>query len=239
MKIFPAIDLIGGQAVRLTKGDYDQVKIYDPDPVKRALFFAKEGAKNLHLVDLDGARTGEMPNASLIAKICKESGMFVEVGGGIRSKERIEGYLNAGVGRCILGTAAIEDPVFAEEMIRQYGDRVTIGIDTKGGKIATRGWMEDSGLDGIEFCERMQKAGLSSVIWTDIEKDGMLSGCNMSLYEELCSRLSLQIIASGGVTGKEEILALKKAGCGGAILGKALYEGVITLKEALAAGGED
>ena len=239
MLLFPAIDLMDGQAVRLTKGDYATKQIYDADPVARALSFAKEGATHLHLVDLDGAKSGKTENAAVISKICQETGMFVEVGGGIRDEERIRYYLQAGAARCILGTVAAEDPAFTQKMIETYGDKIAVGIDTKNGKVATRGWLTDAGLDGVSFAKELEKMGLSAVIWTDIDKDGMLSGCNLPLYAALAKELSLSIVASGGVTTKEEIVALRKAGCGGAILGKALYEGRITLEEALQACKED
>ncbi|MBQ7059574.1 MAG: 1-(5-phosphoribosyl)-5-[Firmicutes bacterium] len=238
MQIWPAIDLLHSQAVRLTKGDYDQVKVYFKDPEEILRFFNEKGAKHLHVVDLDGAREGKLSNLETIRHLCREARQEIEVGGGIRSKERIETYLTQGVRYVILGTVALEDPVFTEEMIRKYGDHIVIGIDAKNGMVATRGWKDVSAVPGPVFCRRMQEIGASRIIYTDISKDGMLSGTNLELYRSLKEDLSLKITASGGITYMKEVHQLKNMGIHSAIIGKALYEGVLDLSEVLQAEEE-
>lgn len=239
MKIFPAIDLIGGQAVRLYKGDYEQVKVYDRDAVSVAKRFAEDGARYLHLVDLDGAKNGATDNFSVIEKIVAATGMFCEVGGGIRTMESIATYLNSGAGRVILGTAAIKDPELLSDAISKYGERICVGVDTKNGKVAVKGWLEFTDTDGLDFCKELSASGVKSVIYTDISKDGTMSGTNLEIYEELAKIEALNVTASGGVCTLEEILKLKSFGIHSVILGKALYEGAINLKDVIQAVGID
>lgn len=233
MNIFPAIDIISGKAVRLTKGDYSTQKTYSDTPVKVAEDFYKLGARFLHVVDLDGAKTGTTENYSLIADIVKSTSMFVEVGGGVRDMERIEKYLSVGVKRVILGTSAVNNPQFRREAIKVFGEAVAVGVDTLNGTIATNGWLNDSGVSGVEFCKILCDEGVKNVIYTDISRDGTLSGTNLDVYKTLCEIKGLSITASGGVTFLEEIEKLKAMGVYGAIVGKAIYEGKLDLKEVL------
>lgn len=233
MNIFPAIDVISGQAVRLTKGDYSTQKTYSDTPVKVAEDFYKLGARFLHVVDLDGAKTGRTENYSLISDIVKSTSMFVEVGGGVRDMERIEKYLSVGVKRIILGTSAVKNPQFRRDAVRVFGDAVAVGVDTLNGTIATDGWLKDSGVSGVEFCKMLRDEGVKNVIYTDISRDGTLAGTNLDVYRTLCGIEGLTITASGGVTFIEEIKELKAMGAYGAIVGKAIYEGKLDLKEVL------
>ena len=233
MNIFPAIDIISGNAVRLTKGDYTTQKTYSNSPVEVAEGFMKQGAKYLHVVDLDGAKTGKTENYSIISDIVKSTSMFVEVGGGVRDMERIERYLSVGVKRVILGTSAIKDEEFRRLAVKTFGEAISIGVDTLNGTIATDGWLKDSGVSGVEFCKLLREEGVSNVIYTDISRDGMLSGTNIEIYRTLCGIDGLDITASGGVTFIDEIRKLKDIGVYGAIVGKAIYEGKLDLKEVL------
>lgn len=233
MEIFPAIDLKDNKIVRLSQGDYDKVKIYSEDIAEMAENFVKSGAKNLHIVDLDGAKEGTPLNQTAIAEILKVKGLFLEIGGGIRDENRISDYLDLGINRVILGTIATKNPKFVEEMVKKYGDAIAVGVDAKNEKVATHGWLTDSGINSFDFCEKMSEIGVSTIIYTDISKDGMLSGCNLPAYERLCTINDLKVIASGGVSSIEEIKKLKEMGCHGAIVGKAIYEGKISLSEAL------
>ena len=235
MKIFPAIDILGGYAVRLEKGDYSAVKTYSDDAEGIARTFKNAGAEYLHVVDLDGAKSGKTENAALIERIVKSTDMFVEIGGGIRDEARIEYYLGAGAGRVILGTAAVKDPKFLSRAVKAYGDKIAVGVDVKDGFVAVDGWTQTSGLDGYGFVERLRDTGVSAVIYTDVSRDGMMSGTNIAAYEKLSEIKGIDIVASGGITGLAEIVRLKKLGVSGAILGKALYEGRLDLAEALAA----
>lgn len=238
MIIFPAIDLYGGQAVRLFQGDYDQMTVYDPEPSNTVRKFEEAGATHLHLVDLEGAKTGKTTNLPVIAALAKETDRYIQVGGGIRSMETIEAYLNAGVNRVILGTAAVKNPDFAAEAVGQYGDAIAVGVDIKDGKVAINGWTETSNYPFEEFCQRMQEIGVATIICTDISKDGAMQGTNRALYEQLTKLFSMQIIASGGVSSLEDIRALRDAGVYGAIIGKAYYTGAIDLSKAVKLGGE-
>lgn len=233
MIIFPAIDIIGGKVVRLTKGDYDQKTIYSESPVKVAESFYEKGAKYLHVVDLDGAKIGETSNYTVISDIVKATSMFVEIGGGVRDLTRIERYANVGVKRVIIGTAAVKNPEFLKEAIKEFGALIAVGVDTYDGFIATDGWIEKSNISGLEFCERMRDLGVSNVIYTDISKDGTLSGTNLDIYAKLSKIDGLDITASGGVTYIEEIKKLKEMNIYGAIVGKAIYEGRLDLNEVL------
>ena len=239
MELFPAIDIRDAKVVRLTKGDYDQMKVYRDDPCEVAAEFLAAGARNLHVVDLDGARAGTMANFDSIRALAATKGLFIEVGGGIRTLERIEQYLNLGVGRVILGTAAVRDFSFVEQAVHSFGDAIAVGVDAKDGMVAVSGWEEITALESYAFCEKVRDAGVKTVIYTDISKDGALSGTNLTAYERLSDIKGLNIIASGGITFEEEIRTLTKMGTYGAILGKALYEGKLDLKRALAIAEEE
>ena len=233
MIIYPAIDIFEGKAVRLQRGDYEQMTIYSDNPVSVALGFKEAGATALHIVDLEGARAGEPANYRIIESIASGSGLFIQVGGGIRTPETIDKYLSAGIKRVILGTAAVSQPGFLQEMVNIYGDAIAVSIDIKEGLVAIKGWTEVSNQDALVFCETVCRLGVQTIICTDISKDGMLGGTNIELYKALRSRLSIGIIASGGVTSLEEINLLSKLGMDGVILGKALYTGDIDLGEAV------
>lgn len=234
MELFPAIDLRGGAAVRLLRGDYKQMTVYSTSPVEVAKSFAAAGARYLHLVDLDGAKDGGTPNCELIAQIVSESGLLTEVGGGIRNMQAVEHYLNAGARRVIIGSAAVTDPDFLREALLRFGEKIAVGVDLKDGCVAIHGWTETSRLDGYAFIESMQEMGVKTIICTDISKDGAMQGVNAELYRELKRRFSLDIIASGGVSGLSDLETLSRIGVRGAILGKALYTGGIKLEEAIA-----
>lgn len=233
MNIFPAIDIIDGKAVRLFKGDYSQKTIYNESPLSVAKDFESVGARYLHLVDLDGARTGDTPNFELIKSIAEKTGLKIEIGGGIRSEEVIKKYLSSGVMRVILGTIAIENPSFTEEMVNKYGDAIAVGIDISDGFVATKGWTEISKVSCDEMFDRMEKIGVRTVICTDISKDGAMKGTNLELYKHLKAKYSIDIVASGGVSSMEDITKLTEMDMYGAILGKALYEGTVDLKKAI------
>ena len=233
MFIFPAIDLFEGKAVRLYKGDYAQMTVYNEDPLSVARDFAAAGAVWLHTVDLEGARNGETPNLATVEKLAKESGLLVEVGGGIRSMEVVDRYLSAGVSRVILGTAAVKDEAFLKEALAKYGERIAVGIDIKDGKVAIKGWTERSELDAMDFCAKMEQLGVRTIICTDISKDGAMKGANHELYREMSRRFGVQIIASGGVSSMEDVEKLAALDIYGAIIGKAYYVGAIDLKKAI------
>lgn len=233
MKLFPAIDLRGGQAVRLYQGDYDQMTVYNPDPADQARAFAAAGAKYLHVVDLDGAKDDTTANLPAIARIAAESDLYIEVGGGIRDEERILRYLELGVSRCILGTVAVRDFDFTARMARKYGDKIAVGVDMKDGLVAVAGWKEVTPEPGVAFCRRLAEAGVKAVIATDISRDGTMQGTNMDLYRELLTIPGLEITASGGIAKMEELDTLQTMGCHAAILGKSVYTGAIDLAEAV------
>lgn len=236
MKIYPAIDLRGGNVVRLVRGDYDQMSVYGTCPGDTAKWLASQGAKQLHVVDLDGALEGEVVNFDAVKAIV-ECGLFVELGGGIRSRDRIEKYLSAGVKRLILGTRAAQDFAFVEESVRAYGDAIAIGVDASGGKVAIGGWKEITDTDSMEFCKKLEQAGVKTVIYTDISRDGELKGTNLPAYERLSS-LSIDIIASGGISFEHEIAALRDMGIYGAIVGKAIYEKKLDLARVIEIAGD-
>ena len=233
MILLPAIDLIGGKVVRLTRGDYARATVYGDDPLAVALSFRDAGAEHLHVVDLEGARDGGRPNEAVIRRLIAESGLSVEVGGGVRDHGAAEAYLSAGAERVILGTAAAENRDLVRELCAEYGDRIAVGVDARDGVIATRGWTETSGEDLFSFCRRMESLGVRTLICTDISKDGVLSGANVELYRRLTGELSAKIIASGGVSSLGDVRALMSAGVFGAILGRALYTGALSLGEAI------
>lgn len=234
MKLYPAIDLRGGQAVRLYQGDYDQMTVYNPDPVAQAKAFAAAGAKYLHVVDLDGAKDGLAVNFATIQSITAAGDLFVEVGGGIRDQQRIEDYLALGVGRCILGTVAVRDFDFTARMARTYGDKIVVGVDMKDGYVAVSGWKELTPEPGLDFCRRCADAGVKALIVTDISRDGTMQGTNMQLYRDLLTIPGVEITASGGIARMEELDELQAMGCHAAILGKSIYTGAIDLAQAVA-----
>ena len=235
MKIFPAIDLYDGKAVRLFKGDYNQMTVYSENPIEIAVDFEKKGARYIHLVDLEGAKDGTTPNIGIVKQIAKETSLFTEIGGGIRSMETVEKYLENGVDRVILGTAAVENEEFLKEAVNKYGERIAVGVDIKDGFVAIKGWLEKSEYNCFDFCEKMQKIGVKTLICTDISKDGAMQGTNRELYKELSEKFSIDITASGGVSSIDDIKALRKLSLYGAIIGKAYYIGAIDLEEALEA----
>lgn len=235
MQIFPATDILGGKVVRLTKGDYNQVKIYADSPTEMALEFMKDGATNLHMVDLDGAKDGAPVNFEAIREAAKIKNLFIEVGGGIRDMKRVEDYLSLGVKRVILGTAAIRNYPFVEEAVKEFGNAIAVGVDAKEGFVAVSGWQETTSVKSVEFCKKLRYTGVATVIYTDISKDGMLSGTNLEVYGELSEIKGLDIVASGGITFVNEIEKLRDMNIYGAIVGKAVYEGKLSLKDALKA----
>ena len=233
MNIFPAIVIYEGSAVRLFKGDYAQMTVYDKEPLRVAQKFADAGAEYIHLVDLEGAKTGLTPNIETVANIVKNTSLFVELGGGIRSMETIEKYLSIGVNRVILGTAAITNATLVDDAIQAYGEKIAVGVDVKDGFVAIKGWTEKSEFTFADFCKKMQDKGVKTLICTDISKDGAMKGTNRELYRRLNSELQVNIVASGGVSTIDDVRALSKMELYGAIIGKAYYTGAIDLKEAI------
>ena len=233
MILFPAIDLCGGEAVRLYKGDFAQKTVYSTDPLSVAKDFAAKGATHIHLVDLDGAKSGTRTHYDLICDIKRTTGLFAEVGGGIRTAEDVAAYLNAGIDRVILGTVAAEDPTFLRRLPLAYREKIAVGVDIKDGFVAVKGWTETSSVDVYTFCERLQKEGVRTVICTDIGRDGAMQGANGDLYRSLSERFEMDFVASGGVSSMEDVIRLRDMGLYGAIIGKAYYVGAIDLKEAL------
>ncbi len=238
MKLFPAIDLIDGKAVRLVRGDYDRMTVYSDTPSEVALSFERCGAEYLHLVDLDGARDGVPTNISTIKDIIEKTNLFVEVGGGIRSLDMVKAYIDAGADRVIIGTAAVTNPEFLAEAVKQYGDKIAVGVDIKDGLVAIKGWRETSELSCFDFCRKLSDMGVKTIICTDISKDGLLSGTNLELYAEMSKLFNMDITASGGVSSLDDIKKLSDMGMYAAILGKALYTGALDLNEALSVAGE-
>ena len=233
MQIFPAIDLSGGQVVRLYQGDYDKMTVYGADPCAVAREFMAAGGKYLHVVDLDGAKDGTLANFDSIAALAKQGGLYIEVGGGIRTEERIQKYLDLGVSRCILGTIAVKDFDFTARMAKKYGDKIAVGVDARDGYVAVSGWLETSREKGVDFCRRLRDAGVQTVIYTDISRDGAEQGTNLELYRELADIEGLNITASGGVSSIEELKELQTIGTHAAILGKALYTGRLNLADVI------
>lgn len=233
MNIFPAIDLYNGCAVRLFKGDYAQMTIYSENPIEIARDFENSGAKYIHMVDLEGAKLGTTPNIEIVKQVASETSLFVEIGGGIRSMETVEKYLAAGVGRVILGTAAVEDEAFLRAAVEKYGDKIAVGADVKDGYVAVKGWLEKSQYTLDAFCEKMQAIGVRYMICTDISKDGAMAGTNREMYRELKAKYDMNITASGGVSSLDDVKALKEMDLYGAIIGKAYYTGDIKLSEAI------
>lgn len=233
MKIFPAIDLFGGKAVRLYKGDYNEMTVYSENPASVALDFKNAGADSIHLVDLEGAKDGTTPNLETVEKIVKASGLFAEIGGGIRSMQTLDKYFSVGVSRAIIGTSAVTDEAFLDEAIAKYGDKIAVGADVKDGYIAIKGWTAKSDYTLDEFFAKMQAKGVKTIICTDISRDGAMRGTNLEMYKNLSEKYTINIIASGGVSSLDDILRLREMNLYGAIIGKAYYTGAIDLSEAI------
>ena len=233
MKIFPAIDLFDGKAVRLFKGDYNAMTVYSEHPEEIAKDFKAQGAEYIHLVDLEGAKTGGTPNFETVKKIVNSTEITAEIGGGIRSMDVVEKYLSLGVSRVILGTAAVNDREFLLNAVKAFGDKIAVGVDIKDGFVAIKGWVEKSTLEAFDFCRELENIGVKTIICTDISKDGAMQGTNHRLYDEMKKRTSLNVIASGGVSSISDIQRLKNSGIYGAIVGKAYYTGAISIKEAV------
>lgn len=233
MILYPAIDLYEGKAVRLFKGDYNQMTVYNENPLAVARDFLRCGATHIHMVDLEGARDGTTPNLETVQTIKEETGLFCEVGGGIRTMETVDRYLSAGIDRVILGTAAVTNPEFLAAALAKYGEKIAVGIDIKDGLVAIKGWTETSDQDALNFCGKMQEMGVKTIICTDISKDGAMQGTNHSLYKTLSEQFSLQIIASGGVSSLEDVQRLSRQKLHGAIIGKAYYSGSLDLAQAI------
>ena len=233
MKIFPAIDLFGHKAVRLFKGDYAQMTVYNENPIEVAKAFKEAGAEYIHVVDLEGAKSGIPTHKDVVGEIVKQTGLFVEIGGGIRNMQTVDGYIEAGAQRIILGTAAVTDETFLKKALEKYGEKIAVGADVADGKIVIKGWLEKSAYDVDEFLTKMQALGVKTVICTDISKDGAMKGTNRQLYARLSKTYNLDIIASGGVSDIQDVRSLKENGVYGAIIGKAYYIGAIDLTEAI------
>ncbi len=233
MLTIPAIDLIGGACVRLTEGDYSRATVYDADPVSVAVRFRDEGAQWLHVVDLDGAKSGYPVHISVVKRLAAVDGIKLQVGGGLRQSSHIEEVLEAGAQRAIVGTRLISDEDWSQRIFRRFGDRIVAGVDTRGGKVATHGWSETSDTDGLEFGRRLQSLGCRRIIFTDIGRDGRLVGPNVAAVQQMVEGLGIPVMASGGVSALEDLVALGETGCEATIVGKALYEGKLDLRQAL------
>lgn len=237
MLLFPAIDILGGKAVRLLKGDYAKVTVYNDDPYSVALDFVSKGCKAIHIVDLDGAREGSAVNMEIVRTIARIPGMISEIGGGIRNMDTVCRYLDAGISRVILGTAALEDPAFLDAAVSRFGERIAVGVDLKDGMVAVKGWLETSGKDGLEFIRELEQRGVKTVIVTDISRDGAMKGTNLELYRTIYSSCGLDVTASGGVSTLDDIRNLRETGLYAAIIGKAYYTGAVRLEDALEVAG--
>lgn len=235
MIIYPAVDLYDGKAVRLFKGDYAQMTVYSENPVSVAEDFKAQGAERVHLVDLEGAKNGTTPNLETVLAIKEKTGLFCEIGGGVRNMEVVSRYIDAGLDRVILGTAAVTDPDFAAEAAAKYGEKIAVGVDIRDGFVAVKGWTEKTELNAFDFCKKMQAMGIKTLICTDISRDGAMKGANHGLYKKLSEELSMDIIASGGVSAMDDVKALRALNIHGAIIGKAYYTKAISLKEAIEA----
>lgn len=239
MQILPAIDIKEGQAVRLFKGDFNQKTVVNPDVIGQSKIFAQAGIDFIHVVDLDGALDGRATNRDLIAKLKKESGLGVEVGGGIRTLEQIEDYLAVGIDRVIIGSMAVKNPDFVKAALEKFGsDKIVVGIDAKNGMVATEGWLETSNVDYISLAKAMEKIGVTLFVYTDVDRDGTLIGPNFEHYERLVAELTTaKVIASGGIAEQSDLVKLQEIGVAGTIVGKAYYNGNISLEELKAFGG--
>lgn len=239
MEIFPAIDLRSSKVVRLTQGDYDRMEVYSSNPTETAKLFKQQGASNLHVVDLDGAKDGRLSNFDTIQSIVKEADLFIQVGGGIRDENRVSQYLEIGVSRVILGTVAVSNFSFMEKMVRKYGNKIAVGVDAKEGYVAVHGWKEVSNLESVGFCKRLADIGVSTIIYTDISKDGAMQGTNLEIYRTLNQIEGVNIIASGGISFENEITELVKMHTYGAIVGKAIYTKTLDLKKVISLAKEN
>lgn len=233
MYIFPAIDLYEGKAVRLLRGEYDKMTVYSDNPIEIAYEFEAQGAKHIHMVDLEGAKNGGTPNLAIVKDVAQKTGLFVEIGGGIRSMDVIDAYMDAGIDRVILGTAAVQDKSFVKSAVDKYGEKIAVGADIKDGFVAIKGWTEKSEYTCFDFCEEMQNLGVKTLICTDVSKDGAMQGTNRELYKELSEKFNMQIVASGGVSTIDDVKALAEMKLYGAIIGKAYYTQAISLEEAI------
>ena len=233
MRRYPAIDIIDGACVRLVQGDYSQKTKFADDPCEIAVRWQNEGGEFIHIVDLDGARNGEMPNFDLIVRIADKLNIPIEVGGGVRNMECVEKYLDNGVNRVIIGTSALSNPDFVKEAVAKYGERIVVGIDAKDGMVAVNGWEEVSTTSAIDLAKQMEKIGVKTIIYTDIATDGMLKGPNVKAMEEMTEAVSIDVVASGGVSSVDDIEKLKGTGVEGAIVGKALYTDTLCLNDAI------
>lgn len=233
MNIFPAIDLYDKKAVRLLKGDYSKMTVYSDDPLKVAQDMEKKGAKFIHMVDLEGAKNGDTPNLSVVRRVAQGTSLFVEIGGGIRRIETVVKYFECGVDRVIIGTAAVTDEVFLKEAVERYGEKIAVSADVRDGYIAIKGWLETSRVSFEDFMDRMQQIGVKTMICTDISKDGAMKGTNLNMYNRLCKRYNMQIVASGGVSDMKDVKNLAGMNIYGAIIGKAYYTGAIDLTKAI------
>ena len=235
MIILPAIDLYGGKAVRLYKGNYDEMTVYSDNPSEIAEDFAAQGAQQIHLVDLEGAKTGGTPNLETVKTIIRSTGLLAEIGGGVRNMNVVEEYLSAGAGRVILGTAAVENEDFLKTAVREYGEKIAVGVDLRDGFVSVKGWTEQSAFSAFDFCERLQSIGVKTLIVTDISRDGAMQGANLRLYRDLSDRFSMNLIASGGVSSLEDVRRLAAMNLYGAIIGKAYYTKAVTIRDAVEA----
>ena len=234
MIIYPAIDLLGGKCVRLKQGKYDQVTVYNDDPLEQAQRFKDAGATWIHVVDLDAARSGIPTNHEIIKEISIKTGLKVDTGGGIRNMDTLRRWIeDYGVQRCVIGTSAIKDRKFTEEALKEYADKIAIGIDAKGGEVAVDGWTEGSGVTAVDFAKTMKSIGALAIVFTDIARDGMLTGPAFDSTKELVDKTGLKVTASGGIGSDEDIIYIKGSGCEGVIVGKAIYEGKVDLKKCL------
>ena len=241
MKIFPAIDLYEKKAVRLLRGDYEKMTVYSNNPIEIALDFQKKGAKYVHMVDLEGAKSQSVstPNLPIVEQVARETDLFVEIGGGIRNMETVEKYFDCGVSRVILGTAAVTDEDFLRAAVKRYGEGIAVGADVKDGYVAIKGWLEKSEFTLEAFLEKLQSIGISTVICTDVSRDGAMKGANLALYSHIAKNYSIELVASGGVSSMDDLRALSEMKIGGAIIGKAYYTGAIDLETAIKEYGND
>lgn len=233
MLIFPAIDLYEGKAVRLLRGEYENMTVYSENPIEIAYEFENQGATHIHMVDLEGAKNGDTPNLDIVREVAEKTNLFVEIGGGIRSMTVVDKYIDAGIDRVILGTAAVNDKEFLAAAVDKYGEKIAVGVDVKDGFVAIKGWTEKSEYTCFQFCEMMQKIGVKTLICTDVSKDGAMQGTNRELYRELSKKFDMNIVASGGVSTIDDVEALAKMDLYGAIIGKAYYTKAISLTKAI------
>ncbi|MFM8893040.1 MAG: 1-(5-phosphoribosyl)-5-[(5-phosphoribosylamino)methylideneamino]imidazole-4-carboxamide isomerase [Planctomycetia bacterium] len=238
MELWPAIDLRGGRCVRLLQGDYGRETVFGDDPVAMVRRFAAAGARRLHVVDLDGAREGVPVQAELVGRMVAAAGMPCQLGGGVRTLEAVRGYVSAGVSRIVVGSVAIENPTLLEELARSHPGRIVLGLDARDGKVAVRGWLETSAIGAVDVAKRHADLPLAGIVYTDIAKDGMMAGPNLPALSEMVAATPLPVIASGGVSNAADVRAVAACGAAGCFVGRALYEGTLTLEDALDAAGD-